>query len=34
VLTLVHALLAGGHCIEDAVVLRTWSTAAVLGHPG
>jgi hypothetical protein len=32
VLTLVHALLAGGDCINDADVLRTGSTVAVLGH--
>jgi hypothetical protein len=32
VLTLVHALVAGGDCIDDADVLRTGSTAAVLGH--
>jgi Transposase DDE domain group 1 len=32
VLTLIHALVAGGDCIDDADVLRTGSTAAVLGH--
>jgi hypothetical protein len=32
VLTLVHALVAGGDCIDDADVLRTGATAAVLGH--
>jgi Transposase DDE domain group 1 len=32
VLTLVHAILAGADCIDDADVLRTGSTAAVLGH--
>jgi hypothetical protein len=32
VLTLVHALVAGGDCIDDADVLRTGSTAEVLGH--
>jgi Transposase DDE domain group 1 len=32
VLTLVHAMVAGGDCIDDADVLRTGSTAAVLGH--
>jgi hypothetical protein len=32
VLTLVHALVAGGDCIDDADVLRTGSTATVLGH--
>jgi hypothetical protein len=32
VLTLVHALLAGGDCIDDADVLRTGATAQVLGH--
>jgi hypothetical protein len=32
VLTLVHALVAGGDCIADADVLRTGSTAAVLSH--
>ena len=32
VLTLMHALVAGGDCIDDADVLRTGSTAAVLGH--
>jgi DDE family transposase len=32
VLTLVHALVASGDCIHDAEVLRTGSTAAVLGH--
>jgi Transposase DDE domain group 1 len=32
VLTLLHALLAGGDCIDDADVLRSGSTAEVLGH--
>jgi hypothetical protein len=32
VLTLLHALMAGGDCISDADVLRTDSTASVLGH--
>jgi hypothetical protein len=32
VLTLLHALVAGGDCISDADVLRTGSTAQVLGH--
>jgi hypothetical protein len=32
VLTLIHALMAGGDCIDDADVLRTGSTAKVLGH--
>ncbi len=32
VMSLVHALIAGGDCIEDANVLRTGSTAQVLGH--
>jgi hypothetical protein len=32
VLTLVHALVAGGDCIDDADVLRTGATAEVLGH--
>jgi Transposase DDE domain group 1 len=32
VLTLVHALVAGGDCIDDADVLRSGATAAVLGH--
>jgi hypothetical protein len=32
VLTLVHALVAGGDCIDDADVLRTGATEAVLGH--
>jgi hypothetical protein len=31
-LTLVHALLAGGDCIDDVEVLRCGSTASVLGH--
>jgi hypothetical protein len=30
--TLVHALVAGGEGIDDAAVLRTGSTAAVLGR--
>ena len=32
VLTLLHALVVGGDCISDADLLRTGSTAAVLGH--
>ncbi len=32
VLTLVHALVAGGDCIDDAGLLRAGQTAAVLGH--
>jgi hypothetical protein len=32
VLTLLHALVAGGDCIDDADVLRSGSTAQVLGH--
>src|SRR5512132_3836194 len=32
VLTLVHAMVAGGDCIHDADVLRTGQTAQVLGH--
>jgi Transposase DDE domain group 1 len=32
VLTLVHAILVGADCIDDADVLRTGSTAEVLGH--
>jgi Transposase DDE domain group 1 len=32
VLTLLHAMLAGGDCIDDADLLRTGSTAQVLGH--
>jgi hypothetical protein len=32
VLTLVHALVAGGDCIDDADVLRRGATAQVLGH--
>jgi hypothetical protein len=32
VLTLVHAIVAGADCIDDADLLRTGSTAAVLGH--
>jgi hypothetical protein len=31
-LTLVHALVAGGDCIDDVELLRTGSTQAVLGH--
>jgi hypothetical protein len=31
-LTLVHALLAGGDCIDDVEALRAGSTGAVLGH--
>jgi hypothetical protein len=32
VLTLLHAMAAGGDCIDDADVLRTGQTAQVLGH--
>jgi hypothetical protein len=32
VLTLLHAIIAGADCIDDADLLRTGSTAAVLGH--
>ncbi len=32
VMSLVHSMIAGGDCIEDADVLRTGSTAQVLGH--
>jgi hypothetical protein len=32
VLTLIHAIIAGADCIDDADVLRTGSTAQVLGH--
>jgi Transposase DDE domain group 1 len=32
VLTLLHAIVAGADCIDDADVLRTGSTEAVLGH--
>ena len=32
VMTLVHSILAGGDCIDDADVLRSGSTAQVLGH--
>jgi hypothetical protein len=31
-LTLVHAMLVGGDCIDDADVLRCGQTASVLGH--
>jgi Transposase DDE domain group 1 len=31
-LTLVHALVAGGDCIDDVELLRSGSTASVLGH--
>ena len=31
-LTLVHALVAGGECIDDVDLLRCGSTASVLGH--
>src|SRR5215218_1173942 len=31
-LTLVHALVAGGDCIDDVELLRAGSTASVLGH--
>ena len=32
VLTLIHAIIAGADCIDHADVLRTGSTAQVLGH--
>jgi hypothetical protein len=32
VMTLLHALLAGGDCIDDADLLRCGATASVLGH--
>jgi hypothetical protein len=32
VLTLIHAIVAGADCIDDADLLRAGSTAAVLGH--
>jgi hypothetical protein len=32
VLTLIHAIIAGADCIDDADLLRTGSTAHVLGH--
>ena len=32
VMTLLHSILAGGDCIDDADVLRSGSTAEVLGH--
>ncbi len=32
VMTLVHTLVVGGDCIDDADVLRAGSTGAVLGH--
>jgi hypothetical protein len=31
-LTLLHAIIAGADCIDNADLLRTGSTAAVLGH--
>jgi hypothetical protein len=31
-LTLVHSMVAGGDCIDDADVLRCGQTATVLGH--
>jgi hypothetical protein len=31
-LTLVHAMAAGGDCIDDVELLRAGSTASVLGH--
>jgi hypothetical protein len=31
-LTLVHAMVAGGDCIDDVELLRVGSTASVLGH--
>jgi hypothetical protein len=32
VMTLIHSLLLGGDCIDDADVLRSGSTASVVGH--
>jgi hypothetical protein len=32
VMTLAHSMVAGGDCIDDVEVLRTASTAEVLGH--
>ena len=32
VLTLIHAMVAGAECIEDADVLRAGATGRVLGH--
>lgn len=32
IMTLIHSLVVGGDCIEDADVLRSGSTGAVLGH--
>jgi hypothetical protein len=32
VMTLVHSMVVGGDCIDDAAVLRSGSTAEVLGH--
>jgi hypothetical protein len=31
-LTLVHSMLAGGDCIDDADLLRCGATSRVLGH--
>jgi hypothetical protein len=31
-LTLVHAMVAGGDCIDDVELLRSGATASVLGH--
>jgi hypothetical protein len=31
-LTLVHAMVAGGDCIDDVELLRAGSTGSVLGH--
>jgi hypothetical protein len=31
-LTLVHAMVAGGDCIDDLELLRSGSTASILGH--
>ena len=31
-LTLVHAMVAGGDCIDDVELLRSGSTVSVLGH--
>jgi hypothetical protein len=32
VMTLVHSMVAGGDCIDDVEVLRSGSTAGVVGH--
>ena len=33
-MTLVASAMAGGDCIDDADVLRTWGTACTLGRHG